>query len=172
MVPLYHIINGIIRSNVILIPVIPNTSLELHCIHFEPNENEIKWLYRVATGIDTNPTVNFTVEYLRWQGIFRSVFGLAVGLHVYFFVLFARFGDVHQIVSYVLAVQYHGDPLLTFLHLNNNKCNEQIHDRVTNSGLGNIVIIKGAIELTSLLPDMPETYTFTTIFRGLIVKCK
>lgn len=78
------------------------------------NNNQMELL---ATGNDTNPTVNVTVEYLRWQSVFRPVFGLAVGLHVRFFVLFSGFGDVHQIVRYALAVQYHGDPLLAFLHL-------------------------------------------------------
>lgn len=65
----------------------------------------------------TNPAINIIIEYLGWQSIFWTILGLAVDLHVSLLVLFTWFGDIHQVVWYALAVQYHGDPLLAFLHL-------------------------------------------------------
>lgn len=70
---------------------------------------------------ETYPAVNVAVEYLRRQRVLRSVFALAVGLHVRLLVLLARLRDVHHVVRYALAVQYHGHPLLAFLHLGHKK---------------------------------------------------
>lgn len=111
--------------------------------------------------MNTYTAINIIVKYLWWQRIFRSVFRLAVCLHVRLFVFFTRLSNIHQIVRYILAVQYHGDSLLAFFHLRTGMTRYQSQINMK---------IKVALHwLTSLLPDMPDMYTFTTIFNVLMI---